>query len=78
MMATAFLSAREVATRYGLTRGTVYRMAEGGTLPPGIRLGHTRRWLMSELEEWERDLRDQRAQVQKGGARHGRAFTTDD
>lgn len=51
-----FMSAREVAARYGLTKETVYRMAYVGTMPPGIRLGRMRRWALPELEAWEQDL----------------------
>jgi excisionase family DNA binding protein len=38
------IDAREAARRYGCGWRTLYRLADRGSIPPGIRLGALRRW----------------------------------
>ena len=52
-----FLSARDLARRYGCHLMTVWKWRAQGLLPPGILLApRCRRWRSDELEAFERNL----------------------
>lgn len=44
------IDAREVARLLGCSWRTVYRHADAGRIPPGLKLGALRRWDAVELE----------------------------
>jgi len=44
------IDAREVARRLGCSWRTVYRHADMGRIPAGVKLGALRRWDAAELE----------------------------
>jgi excisionase family DNA binding protein len=44
------IDARRVAHRLGCSWRTVYRHADAGRIPPGIKLGALRRWDAAELD----------------------------
>lgn len=46
------LTARQVGEMLGCSWRTVYRMADAGRLPVGLKLGSLRRWDKAELEAW--------------------------
>jgi prophage regulatory protein len=47
------LRMREVISRVGLSRATIYRRASQGTFPKSIKLGaRSTGWLKSEVDEW--------------------------
>ncbi|HKJ77740.1 MAG TPA: AlpA family phage regulatory protein [Gammaproteobacteria bacterium] len=55
MEAERYLTDRQVATRYGVSRITPWRWARGGDFPAAVHLGpSTTRWRLSDLLEWER------------------------
>lgn len=45
----------DVAAKLRITRQQVYRLVSRGLLPQGFKLGRSRRWLASELENWMRE-----------------------
>lgn len=59
-MTEKYLNDREVAERYGISRAGVWRHSEKGLLPKPVKLGHSTRWLASELDEADNQLRAQR------------------
>ena len=49
-----YLSDKQVAARYGVTRVTVWRWSKEGTFPVPVHLSSgCTRWLLSDLENWE-------------------------
>ncbi len=46
------LTARQVAERLGCSWRTVYRLADVGELPEGVKVGRLRRWDATEIESW--------------------------
>src|SRR5262245_27663785 len=44
--------AKQVGARTGMSWRTVYRYADAGLMPPGIKIGSLRRWDMDEIELW--------------------------
>jgi predicted DNA-binding transcriptional regulator AlpA len=44
--------AKKVGTRLGMSWRTVYRYADSGLMPWGIKIGTLRRWDMDEIERW--------------------------
>ena len=52
-MTSDFLSVRDLATRYNINTRTVYRLEKQGKLPPCFRVGVSRRWRLSDIEEFE-------------------------
>jgi len=36
----------------GFSRRTIYRFADAGLMPRGVRVGGARRWSRQELQEW--------------------------
>jgi excisionase family DNA binding protein len=49
-VARRLLKADEVARRLGCSARTVYRLADGGKMPWGVKLGSLRRWDADEIE----------------------------
>jgi excisionase family DNA binding protein len=46
------LSARDVRSALGISRGTLYRWIQLGTFPPQIHLGSMSRWRKSDVDAW--------------------------
>ena len=49
-MEKSYITASEVAQILQVTRSTVYNLVRKGILPAGIKLGHSRRWKLSEVK----------------------------
>jgi hypothetical protein len=67
-----FVPGRDAARIYGVSLATLRRWSEGGIVPPGIRIGGRRLWLLSDLEAHIKSLeggKDQSAAACQGGAR---------
>jgi predicted DNA-binding transcriptional regulator AlpA len=45
----------DVAAKLRISRQQVHRLISRGLLPQGLKLGRSRRWLASELENWMRE-----------------------
>lgn len=43
---------REIAELCKVSERTVYRLADAGRMPPGVKLGALRRWDLAEVEGW--------------------------
>lgn len=53
--ATTYLTDRQLAERYGVSRVTIWRWARSGRLPAPVRLGaNTTRWRSDAVAEAER------------------------
>lgn len=48
-----FITASELCDRYGLSRTAIYHLSDTGQFPRGIKIGKTRRWDLSEIENFE-------------------------
>lgn len=48
-----YLTIKELAKRYNCSTDGIYKRIRRGAFPPGVLLGHQRRWLMSEVLAWE-------------------------
>ncbi|TDT41498.1 AlpA family transcriptional regulator [Halospina denitrificans] len=48
-----YLSDSDNATRYGVSRQTVWRWVRQGKFPSPIRINGCTRWKLSDLEAWE-------------------------
>lgn len=44
--------AKQVGCRTSMSPRTVYRYADAGLMPWGLKIGHLRRWDMDEIEHW--------------------------
>lgn len=55
MTEQVYLNIKDVMQRYRVSRATVYRWVEIGFLPPGVKLGYSRRWPIDELREFEKE-----------------------
>lgn len=49
MQEDIYVSANEIARMLKLSRGSIYNMRRRGILPEGRKIGHVRRWSLSEL-----------------------------
>ena len=47
-----YVTASELAQSLQVTRGQIYTMRREGLLPSGVKIGHVRRWRVSEIREW--------------------------
>jgi len=45
----------DLARRYKTSVRHIYRMANGGRMPWGVKLGQLRRWSRRDIEAWEAD-----------------------
>lgn len=52
MIGTEYVNDFALAQYLGISRNTVHSFAKRGILPQGIRLGHSRRWSISEVKQW--------------------------
>ena len=51
-MQTKYISADQLATRYGVDRSTIWRWAQRNVLPKPVRIAdQCTRWLLEEIEE---------------------------
>jgi predicted DNA-binding transcriptional regulator AlpA len=57
---------KAVADRSGMSVRSVYRYADAGLMPWGVKIGSLRRWDMDEIERW---IADGCKPVRKGAAR---------
>lgn len=49
-----YLSDKELASRYGVSRITPWRWAKKGSFPSPVKLGpNCTRWKLSDIEAWE-------------------------
>ena len=55
-MSEQLIDAEEVGRRLHICRTQVWRMTKDGRLPEPLRLGRSRRWLVSDIDTWIRDL----------------------
>lgn len=46
------LDAKQLASKLGCSWRTVYRMADAGQIPFGIKIGALRRWDAIEIDRW--------------------------
>lgn len=52
-----YLSADQVAARFGVSKDTIWRWKRGGDFPAAVKLGGTTtRWRLGDIEEWEGQL----------------------
>ena len=49
------VNAKEAARQLGCSWRTIYRLADRGAIPAGVKLGALRRWDLAELEEFIRN-----------------------
>ena len=57
-----FLDIREVASRYGVTRATVWSWMQQGVIPQPMRITPgCSRWSLEDLKVWEDEKRAERA-----------------
>lgn len=52
-MRNKFLGVNDLAERYGVTKQTIFNHVRNGLIPQGFKLGHLRKWTISEIELWE-------------------------
>lgn len=48
----SYMSATELSRVLGISRSGVFTLVRNGELPKGIRLGHSRRWSVSEIRDF--------------------------
>ena len=51
-VARRLLDAKQVAVLAGMSWRTVYRYADAGFMPWGVKVGHLRRWDAEEVQTW--------------------------
>ena len=52
-----FLTIDDVMSRYKISRTGLYFKCNNGTLPRGVKIGRSRRWRLSDLEEFEKQFK---------------------
>ena len=52
-MITTFLTIDDLTKRYRLNAKTIYNLAKSGKLPSPLRIGHSVRWRLSDIETFE-------------------------
>lgn len=50
-----YLTSKELAARFKLTRKTLIRLSESGRLPKPLRIGYSYRWRATDIEKFERE-----------------------
>lgn len=50
---TNWFDVGDLARRYKTSVRHIYRLADAGRIPWGVKLGNLRRWSRREIEEWE-------------------------
>ena len=48
----SYMTATELSRVLGISRSGVFTLCRNGHLPKGIRLGHSRRWAVSEIRDF--------------------------
>ncbi len=48
----SYVSAETLAKSLGLSKIGLIALSRKGQFPPGVRIGHSRRWSVSEVKEW--------------------------
>lgn len=48
-----FLTATQLAKRYGVARATVVRLSQSGKIPRAVYFGSLARWRLKDIESWE-------------------------
>lgn len=48
----SYCNATELAKALGISRSGIFTLVRNGEFPKGIRLGHSRRWCLSEVKSW--------------------------
>lgn len=48
-----YLDADDLGRRYKASSRSIFRWADAGLMPPGIKIGTLRRWSRREIEAWE-------------------------
>ena len=46
------IAAEAVGSRIGCSERTVYRLADAGAMPWGVKVGGLRRWDAQQIDEW--------------------------
>ena len=52
-MQNLYLSDKQLAERYAVTRGTVWRWKREESFPQPIKLAGSTRWRLQDIEAWE-------------------------
>ena len=51
-----FLTTKDLAERYKIAKSTVYELSERGKLPMPLKIGVSKRWKLSDIEAFEKDI----------------------
>lgn len=51
-----FLTIKDLADRYGVSRASIYNHIKAGRFPQGVFIGRSHRWSVKELEAFEQTL----------------------
>ena len=47
-----FISSKDIARLFGISKSGIFNMLKRGDFPEGIRVGRNRRWRLSEVSAW--------------------------
>lgn len=47
-----YVTAKQIAQALGLSKSGFYALYRKGKFPLGIKIGHSRRWNVSEIHDW--------------------------
>ena len=47
-----FISSKDIARLFGISKSGIFNMLKRGEFPEGIRVGRNRRWRLSEVSAW--------------------------
>lgn len=57
-MTAKFLTVKDLAERYGVSRITINHWRNRGLFPQGMKVARTRRWSLSEITAWEKSAKE--------------------
>ncbi len=57
-MSTEFLTVQELAKRYRVTIRTINNLRKAGRLPAPLKIGHSARWKVSDIQTWENTAKE--------------------
>lgn len=60
-----YLTATELASTLGVSRSNIFKLAKRGLLPRGLKLGHSRRWSVSDVQQALSAMTDTGADTEK-------------
>ena len=60
-----YLTAAELASTLGVSRSNIFKLAKRGLLPRGLKLGHSRRWSVSDVQQALSAMTDTGADTEK-------------